>query len=159
LVKGKGYKPTDIGVVPEDWVVGELGALGKFKNGINKNSEDFGFGFPFVNLMDVFGVSSISENQHLGLVNSNNIEKKVYDLKRGDVVFVRSSVKPTGVGLTTVVKKDLPDTVYSGFLIRFRETGCLNTNFKEYCFSEETLDKGLLLVALLVLTPILIKTT
>jgi len=77
----EGYQQTEVGVIPEDWNIRELGNLGKFKNGINKGSEDFGHGSPFVNLMDVFGISSISEAEHLGLVNSNDAEKKVYDLR------------------------------------------------------------------------------
>ena len=133
----EGYQQTEVGVIPEDWNIRELGNLGKFKNGINKGSEDFGHGSPFVNLMDVFGISSISEAEHLGLVNSNDAEKKVYDLREGDVLFIRSSVKPSGVGLTTVVTRDLPNTVYSGFLIRFRDSENLETDFKKYCFSEE----------------------
>jgi type I restriction enzyme S subunit len=135
----EGYKQTEIGVIPEDWDVKEFGNLGKFKNGINKSSEDFGYGSPFVNLMDVFGISFIEDNTHLGLVNSNEIEKNVYDLRKGDVLFIRSSVKPSGVGLTTVINCDLADTVYSGFLIRFRDSGCLEKDFKKYCFSEEKL--------------------
>lgn len=133
----EGYKQTEIGVIPEDWEIDELGNIGKFKNGINKGSEDFGHGLPFVNLMDVFGISSISKIEHLGLVNSNEAERKAYDLKEGDVLFIRSSVKPSGVGLTTIVTKNLPNTVYSGFLIRFRDDRKLETNFKKYCFSEE----------------------
>ena len=133
----KGYKQTEVGVIPEDWEAKELGELGDFKNGINKNSQAFGHGLPFVNLMDVFGISFIRDNTHLGLVNSNEMERKVYDLRKGDVLFVRSSVKPSGVGLTTVVIQDLTNTVYSGFLIRFRDEGSLDINFKKYCFSEE----------------------
>ena len=135
--EGKGYKKSAIGVIPEDWEIEELGSVGKFKNGINKSSEDFGHGSPFVNLMDVFGVRSISEVEHLGLVHSNDAEKNVYNLKEGDVIFIRSSVKPSGVGLTTVIIRDLPDTVYSGFLIRFRDNGTLETDFKKYCFAED----------------------
>jgi type I restriction enzyme S subunit len=70
-------------------------------------------------------------------LNSNEAEQRVYNLIRGDVHFVRSSVKPSGVGLTTVVVKDLSRTVYSGFLIRFRDNGNLDTGFKQYCFSED----------------------
>ena len=31
------YKQTEVGVIPEDWVVASLGELGTFKNGINKD--------------------------------------------------------------------------------------------------------------------------
>ena len=133
-----GYKQTEAGVIPEDWNAKRLGELGKFKNGINKGKEDFGHGFPFINLMDVFGIPKVSASTtELGLVNSTAAERKFYELKTGDVLFVRSSVKPEGVGLTTLIPEDLPDTVFSGFLIRFRDNGSLDCRFKEYCFWEE----------------------
>ena len=133
--KSPTYKQTELGPIPEDWEVKTLGELGSFKNGISKPSEDFGFGSPFVNLMDIFGITKISETNHLGLINSNIIEQNTYSLKEGDVLFIRSSVKPEGVGLTTVIKKDLDKTVYSGFILRFREIGNeLTTDFKEYVF-------------------------
>jgi type I restriction enzyme S subunit len=131
-----GYKQTEIGMVPEDWDVPQLSALGNFKNGINKGSEAFGHGYPFVNLMDVFGVSSIGSIDSLGLVDTNGAEQKTYNLKKGDVIFIRSSVKPSGVGLTAVVEDDIPQTVYSGFLIRFRNNGALSLGFKRHCFYE-----------------------
>jgi type I restriction enzyme, S subunit len=132
-----GYKQTEVGVIPEDWNVLPLCDLGKFKNGINKSSEAFGHGSPFVNLMDVFGVTSIASNDSLGLVETNNAEQQTYDLRKGDVIFIRSSVKPSGVGLTAVVEENLHATVYSGFLIRFRDSGTLTNGFKRHCFYEE----------------------
>lgn len=135
--EGKSYKQTELGEIPEDWDVKALGEVGKLKNGINKQSGDFGHGSPFVNLMDVFGVIAINSVSCLGLINSNDLEKHTYDLKTGDVIFIRSSVKPSGVGLTTVIETDLPGTVYSGFLIRFRDNGFFNRDFKKYCFHEE----------------------
>ena len=134
---GKGYKQTELGEIPEDWSLQQLGEIGQFKNGINKGSDDFGYGFPFVNLMDVFGHPVISSSKTLGLVNTGDLERKVYNLQEGDVIFIRSSVKPSGVGLTTVIDKSLCNTVYSGFLIRFRDSGKLNKLFKKYCFHEE----------------------
>ena len=132
------YKWTEVGVIPENWEVRNLGALGQFKNGINKNKNEFGHGFPFVNLMDVFGVPRISTNSSFGLVNSSLAEREAYALESGDVLFVRSSVKPIGVGLTTLISEDLPDTVFSGFLIRYRDNGAFAPGFKEHCFWEES---------------------
>jgi type I restriction enzyme S subunit len=132
-----GYKQTEVGVIPEDWEVYTLGEIGKFKNGLNKDSQAFGHGSPFINLMDVFGVNSIASKEQLGLVECTSFEQSAYDLLCSDVIFVRSSVKPSGVGLTVVVEKDLNGTVYSGFLIRFRDGGFIDTTFKKYCFYEE----------------------
>ncbi|CAN5906675.1 restriction endonuclease subunit S [soil metagenome] len=119
----------------EKWKIAKMSGLGEFKNGINKGKEDFGKGVPFVNLMDVFGKSSISANG-LSLVNATVDEILNYSLKKGDVLFVRSSVKPSGVGLTAVIDQDIPNTVYSGFLIRFRSNGLLDSTFLKYCFNE-----------------------
>ncbi|MFL0122655.1 restriction endonuclease subunit S [Tenacibaculum maritimum] len=125
-----------------EWVEKELGELGQFKNGVNKGAEDFGHGKPFINLLDVFGIPSISSDKSLGLINSTPEERKIYDLKKGDVLFVRSSVKPSGVGLTTVIIDDLINSVFSGFLIRFRDNNTLNLTFKIHCFhSKEFRDK------------------
>ncbi|MCD9580713.1 restriction endonuclease subunit S [Tenacibaculum maritimum] len=125
-----------------DWVEKNLGELGQFKNGVNKGAEDFGHGKPFINLLDVFGIPSISSDKSLGLINSTPEERKIYDLKKGDVLFVRSSVKPSGVGLTTVIIDDLINSVFSGFLIRFRDNNTLNLTFKIHCFhSKEFRDK------------------
>ncbi|MEA5579435.1 restriction endonuclease subunit S [Anabaena sp. UHCC 0451] len=139
-----GYKISELGVIPDDWEVKKLGDIGKFKNGINKGKEDFGFGYPFVNLLDIFGHTKLSNTLLLGLVNSNQQERNDYDLRKGDILFVRSSVKPEGVGLTSVVIKDLYNSVYSGFLIRFRDFDLLDLGYKEYCFYEEGFRKRLI---------------
>jgi len=131
-------------MVPDRWEVRTLGSLGEFTNGINKSKEDFGFGSPFVNLQDVFGVNEISIPP-LGLVNATPEEIRRYNLKVGDVLFVRSSVKPSGVGLTAVVTNELEQTVFSGFIIRFRQSKAkLITPFLKFCFYEPSFRRCLL---------------
>lgn len=131
--------------IPSDWEVKELSEIGELKNGINKEKEDFGFGFPMVNLMDVFGINKVyKDNFQLGLVNATERDLKEYSLQKGDVLFIRSSVKPEGVGLTTVICDDLENTTYSGFIIRFRDNGCLDLEYKAHCFFEEGFRRRLL---------------
>lgn len=121
-----------------EWKSFLMSELGEFKNGINKSKEDFGHGVPFVNLMDVFG-KPYFKNSKLSLVNANPNEIQNYNLFRGDVLFIRSSVKPEGVGETSVILEDLNSTVYSGFLIRFRESSeRINLFYKKYCFSNSS---------------------
>lgn len=127
-----------------DWIKVTLGDVGTFKNGINKDKKDFGHGVPFVNLMDVFGKDSISE-LNLSLVNANKKETQLYNLLEGDVLFIRSSVKKSGVGETALVLKDIPNTVYSGFLIRYRsDKGIFHNLFKKYCFWTSSFRKSLI---------------
>lgn len=140
----KGYKQTEFGFIPNEWTTYRLHEIGVFKNGINKSKTDFGFGYPFVNLMDVFGPDKIDSNAEFGLINSNEAERKLYDLKQGDVLFIRSSVKPEGVGLTKIILEDLPNTVFSGFLIRFRDNQRLSLEYKKYCFSQNYFRKLLI---------------
>lgn len=136
MTKTTQYKNTPIGPIPTEWEVKKLGELGEFKNGINKDKEDFGFGFPMVNLMDIFGINILNHTSGLSsLVNASNNDLENYNLKKGDVIFVRSSVKPSGVGLTTLINNDFDNVVYSGFLIRFRSNSIfLDHNFKTHCF-------------------------
>jgi type I restriction enzyme S subunit len=97
-----------------------------------------------VNLLDVFGVSQIDSMDNLGLIDSSNLERKNYNLQQGDVLFIRSSVKPSGVGLTAVIDGDLNSAIYSGFLIRFRDNGFINKGFKKYCFYDEGFRKRII---------------
>ncbi|MEQ9277946.1 MAG: restriction endonuclease subunit S [Balneola sp.] len=130
-----GYKKTKLGWIPEDWSVLKLSDLGTFKNGMNKSKEEYGSGLPFVNLMDVFG-KSVVEFDNLGFVETTENDLRKYSLKKGDVLFVRSSVKPSGVGLSALVQSDIENITYSGFLIRFRDKGKFDLSFKKYCFYE-----------------------
>ncbi|MCF6174479.1 MAG: restriction endonuclease subunit S [Victivallaceae bacterium] len=130
------FKQTKIGPIPVDWEVVNLGDIGLLKNGLNKSKEDFGKGYPFVNLMNVFGYNTVNL-ANLGLVNSNKQEQQDFDLKIGDVLFIRSSVKPEGVGLTAVILNEIDKLTYSGFLIRFRPASSINNEYKKYCFYED----------------------
>ncbi|OHO68032.1 hypothetical protein HMPREF2580_10815 [Staphylococcus sp. HMSC036D05] len=126
----------------DEWKLYSLKEIGNFKNGINKDKDSFGCGFPFVNLNDVFNGKKI-QLKDLSLIDSTIKERKEYNLLKGDTLFIRSSVKPSGVGLTKVIENDLKDTVYSGFLIRFRNTN-LAINFKKVAFHTTSVRKQII---------------
>lgn len=131
----KGYKKTKLGWIPENWEIFKLGDFGTFKNGISKGGKHFGFGTPIIGLNDVFDKYYITKNNPNSLVNATAQELLDFNLKKGDVLFVRSSVKPEGVGMPCVVESNLEKTTFSGFLIRFRDNeGLLDNKFKRYCF-------------------------
>lgn len=121
-----------------------LGEIGVFANGINKDKNAFGHGVPFVNLLDVFGKADIGEIPK-GLVEANQSEIERYKLVKDDILFIRSSVKLEGVGAVSVISKDLKNTVYSGFIIRFRqEEKVIDTNFGKYYLNFETIRKQII---------------
>jgi len=112
------YKKSKLGWIPKEWEVVKLGAVGEFKNGVNKDKTSFGFGTLFVNIIDAY--QEILDCSKLGRININENEKHVYELTRGDIIFVRSSVKPEGVGYNTLFIEFNEPIVYCGFMIRYR---------------------------------------
>ena len=127
-----------------NWINCELGSFGMFSNGINKDKHSFGKGLPFINLMDVFDKSIIKEEPK-GLVEANSIELERYKLEIGDILFVRSSVKLDGVGKVCLVGNNLGKTIYSGFIIRFRQNiKNLDGIFSSYYLNSGSIRKQIL---------------
>ena len=127
-IRFKGY--TD------DWEQRKLGELGSLKNGMNFSKEAMGHGFPFINLQNIFGNNVIDVNK-LELADATEKQLLEYSLLKGDVLFVRSSVKLEGVGEAALVPETLENTTYSGFIIRFRDEYGLNNDFKKYIFGTQ----------------------
>jgi len=137
----------DDGTAFPDWQEKSLGELGEFKNGFNADKQSFGSGIEFINLMDIFGKNEITKTL-LERVQIPQKQLEQYKIKKGDVLFVRSSVKRSGVGQSCLVNDDFEDTVYSGFIIRFREKyNDLIHFYKKYCFSSLEFRENILSVA------------
>ena len=120
----------------KDWEQRKLGELGSLKNGMNFSKEALGHGFPFINLQNIFGNNVIDVNK-LELADATEKQLLEYSLLKGDVLFVRSSVKLEGVGEAALVPETLENTTYSGFIIRFRDEYGLNNDFKKYIFGTQ----------------------
>lgn len=116
------------------WEQRKLGELGSLKNGMNFSKDAMGHGYAFVNLHNIFGKNVVDSNS-LGLAEASEKQLIEYSLQKGDVLFVRSSVKLEGVGEAALVAENLKNTTYSGFIIRFRDEYGLNDNFKKVIFS------------------------
>jgi len=149
LTKGIGhseFKDSPVGRIPVEWEVVELDNLGSFKNGLNKSKEDFGFGTKFINISDAY--PSTLDTLNLSRVHVNEKEIKQYKLEYGDIIFVRSSVKPSGVGYPTLFIKDKEPVVYSGFMIRFRtQSTSIDAKFLLFSFRGELFRNELLKVS------------
>jgi type I restriction enzyme S subunit len=74
----EGYKQTEVGVIPEDWLTIKIGDLFGFKNGLNKAKEFFGTGTPIVNYMDVFNHPGLHKSDILGKVTVSTDEIRVH---------------------------------------------------------------------------------
>lgn len=136
-MKNKNIPEVRINIFCSKWEKYKLGNLGSFKNGMNFDKGAMGHGYPFVNLQNVFG-KTIVEDEFLGLAESTDKERKDYNLLKGDVLFIRSSVKPEGVGEAALITKNLKNTTFSGFIIRFRPNNSINDDFKRIIFKTKS---------------------
>lgn len=126
-----------------EWEERSLGEIGTLKNGMNFDKSAMGHGYPFVNLQDVFGKNEVS-CKNLGLAFSTENQRKDYSLDDGDVLFIRSSVKPEGVGEAAVVSRAMINTTFSGFIIRFRPSIEMDVSFNQFAYSTTKCRKQIL---------------
>lgn len=138
----KGYKKTEVGVIPNEWEVISLGDVFDFKNGLNKEKQYFGKGTPIVNYMDVYKKTGLTSKDLYGKVTLSSQEIKNYEVKKGDVFFTRTSETVDEIGISSVMIEDVKDTVFSGFVLRARpKNSKLEIGFKKYCFSTQEVRK------------------
>ena len=121
--------------LPSGWTLTPVADLLKFKNGLNKGKEYFGYGTPIVNYMDVFRHAGLRRSDVHGLVDVTNAEKQAFSARKGDVLFTRTSETPEEVGISTVLLEDIENAVFSGFVLRGRPVNDrLTPEFAQYCF-------------------------
>ena len=122
----------------EGWKKVKLGEVGTFKNGINKDKSQFGFGILYVSISDAYFENI--DFKKLNRLNATEKEIEEYLLVDDDIVFVRSSVKPSGVGYTTLFRHyEKEPVLFSGFMIRYRLNDKVNNSaeFLNYLFRSE----------------------
>lgn len=141
LLKGEARLPGFSG----EWDKVRLGDMFSFKNGLNKAKRFFGYGTPIINYMDVFNNSSIHLKNIEGLVSVTFQEVESYNVKKGDVLFTRTSETVDEIGISSTVLYNPTDTVFSGFLLRARPLdGRLDDKFKSYCFKSTFVRKQII---------------
>jgi type I restriction enzyme S subunit len=128
-----------IGKIPAHWEVKKIRYLGEFQNGISKDGEFFGSGYPFVSYGDVYNNMQLPF-QVDGRVESSKKERTLYSVKKGDVFFTRTSETIEEIGFASICEKTISDSTFSGFLIRFRpNTGKIDTQFSKFYFQADLL--------------------
>jgi type I restriction enzyme S subunit len=121
--------------LPDGWQMLSIGECLEFKNGLNKEKSFFGRGTPIVNYMDVYKHRGIINQDVAGKVAVSNDEKSNFGIKKGDVFFTRTSETVEEIGVASVLLEDVPNGVFSGFLLRGRpKNDLLDDTFKKYCF-------------------------
>jgi restriction endonuclease S subunit len=134
-------------MIPKDWKNIELRELFEFKNGLNAGKESYGNGVKFINVMEVIYNDCITIDKIPGSVQLQNGQMEAYSVKKGDVLFNRTSETQEEIGLAAVYLDDVP-VVFGGFVIRARPLNdWLDDHFKKYCFlskdfREQAIERG-----------------
>lgn len=119
---------------PSDWEAVELGELLRFSNGINAGKASYGRGTPFANILEVINNESITVGDIPGRVSLPSEVLDRYRVRRGDILFNRTSETQDEVGLTSVYLDDEP-IVFGGFVFR----GCPTTDRLDVDYSKYAL--------------------
>ncbi|MFV0211813.1 restriction endonuclease subunit S [Empedobacter falsenii] len=111
----QGYKQTEIGVIPEDWEVKELGE-------VLLSNPDYGINAAAVNYDDTLPtylrITDIDDNGRFikdNLSSVDDLNSGKYYLKTNEIVFAKTGAS---VGKTYLYNKKDGDLVFAGFLIR-----------------------------------------
>ncbi|MBU1425217.1 MAG: restriction endonuclease subunit S [Gammaproteobacteria bacterium] len=116
-----GYKQTEVGVIPEDWDALPFAELFEFRNGVNADKASYGQGVRFINVLEPITYSHIYGPEITGQVTLPVAVATSYAVRRGDVLFNRTSETQDEVGLAaTYLGTEL--VVFGGFVIRGRPT-------------------------------------
>ena len=141
VVTGK-LKVTNIN--EDNWKVKKLGYIFKFKNGVNSDSSNYGKGLKFVNVKETINTDFILEKDIEGLVSVSDSIIKENSLKKGDVLFNRTSETAEELALSTIYYDDAK-ALFGGFVIRGRQiTDDLDLDFKRYCFQSSDIRKQII---------------
>lgn len=128
-----------IGKIPAHWETKKLRYLGSLQNGISKDADSFGSGFPFVSYGDVYNNRSLPQNVG-GLVESTKADRQVFSVQYGDVFFTRTSETIEEIGIASTCLQTIENATFAGFLIRFRpSTSKLSPLYSKYYFRAEML--------------------
>ena len=123
-----------IGEIPKHWEITKLRHLGILQNGISKDSGSFGLGYPFLSYGDVYNNETLPTRVR-GLVKSTEVDRERYAVMEKDVFFTRTSETIEEIGISSTCMKTIENCVFSGFLIRFRNTSeVLTKEFSKYYF-------------------------
>ena len=113
-----------------------VGELFEIRNGLNKEKEAFGKGKPIINFTDVYKNRCLANGSFSGLVDVTPDEIERYSARKGDVFFTRTSETKEDIGMSSTLIEDVPDCVFSGFVLRARPTtDLLLPKFCAYYFS------------------------
>lgn len=120
-----------------------LKSLGNITSaGVDKKVNEDDQAILMLNYLDIYKSKtfSIESNEGFMEVTATQTQIENKDVKRGDVFFTPSSETIEDIGVSAVILNDLPNTVYSYHIVRFRpyHQNLLVAEFCKYLFNNES---------------------
>jgi type I restriction enzyme S subunit len=109
-----------------------LGQLFEFSNGVNAGKDAYGSGVPFANVLEVITNEGLRVSDVPGRIALPRELVQRYSVRKGDVLFNRSSETQEEVGLSSTYLDDVP-IVFGGFVLRGRpKSNALQIEYSQY---------------------------
>ena len=126
----------------DEWEETKLGNIGVFKtSSVDKIIQKDECIVNLVNYMDVYKNTHINSNLKLSQTSASNREIENLSLAKGDVLFTPSSETPDDIGHSAVILSDMPNTLFSYHLVRFRLDAKNDIVFLGYVFNQDKILK------------------
>lgn len=138
-----GYKRTEIGVIPENWAVAQLGALFYFSGGVSASRAQLGYeGYCYLHYGDIHTTDKTSVNVQCDFAAIPKLDVPISRvpygarLEDGDVVFVDASEDEEGTSKHIVVSNRNAAPFISGLhtIVAKPKTDNVALNFRHFCF-------------------------
>lgn len=114
------------------WMQVPLSDLYEFKNGVNADRQAYGQGIPFINVLESINFSHLKGDEITGRIELPIAAVAAYEVRKGDLVFNRTSEIGAEVGLAAAYL-GTECVVFGGFVIRARPVSTLiDSSFAAY---------------------------
>ena len=126
----------------DEWREVKLGNIGVFKtSSVDKIIQKGECIVNLVNYMDVYRNTHINSSLKLSQTSASNREIENLSLAKGDVLFTPSSETLYDIGHSAVILSDMPNTLFSYHLVRFRLDIKNDIVFLGYVFNQDNILK------------------
>lgn len=152
----EGYKRTEVGIVPEEWVEKQIGELFTFEGGLSASRNELSdAGICYLHYGDIhktsknyIDVKAEFETIPKLDISFDNISNKSI-LNDGDIVFVDASEDYEGMGKYVVIKNIDNIPFISGLhtIVSKSKDRSMENEYKRFCFQNDMVKKQFLLYA------------
>lgn len=132
-----GFKNTEVGVIPDDWLLCTIGSLGVFSKGygIRKDESERG-SIPCVRYGEIYTIHNDIIRSYYSFI-SPDVAKKSKKLKKGDILFAGSGETKEEIGKSVALIDDIE--VFAGGDIIILSPSIGDSCFFGYLFNYPTI--------------------